>query len=375
MVGHAAPTAAERSDGFALASKRREEKSLPMSVVLAAVAQDGLREDQGVILEAAKKNPRLVLSEAGTRRTVSHIFHPVRGDRGLSSGEGSQFWRQQLQSMSGVQLCGIKDQAYISNPFRAALLALLLEFRVRGDDGWLRTRGGHVSPEQNRRSFERAASPGPSAAVAAWAFCEFRAALYPEALEDVGLMPKPKPIRKAAKQESFVGGAIAAGLNWFWDDATLSDLQTAVSRAWSGTSGCKDEDQEEEEPRPLLESFMAGLSSENGLSQRAQDALATAIMELGSGTKVRVLARVATDASAWLQESAGTVLALAEGHRPSKTESPRSLTVSTAQSTPSAMARYTPSREGTAGTAASREEASTAAETLLCAFFEELEQH
>ncbi|CAJ1327040.1 unnamed protein product, partial [Effrenium voratum] len=173
----------------------------------------------------------------------------------------------------------------------------------------------------------------------------------------------------AAKQESFVGGAIAAGLNWFWDDATLSDLQTAVSRAWSGTSGCKDEDQEEEEPRPLLESFMAGLSSENGLSQRAQDALATAIMELGSGTKVRVLARVATDASAWLQESAGTVLALTEGHRPSKTESPRSLTVSTAQSTPSAMARYTPSREGR------REEASTAAETLLCAFFEEWEQH
>ena len=30
---------------------------------------------------------------------------------------------------------------------------------------------------------------------------------------------------------------------------------------------------------------------------------------------------------------------------------------------------------GTAGTAASREEASTAAETLLCAFFEEWEQH
>ena len=33
--------------------------------MLAAVAQDGLREDQGVILEAVKKNPRLVLSEAG----------------------------------------------------------------------------------------------------------------------------------------------------------------------------------------------------------------------------------------------------------------------------------------------------------------------
>ncbi|CAJ1399291.1 unnamed protein product [Effrenium voratum] len=282
-----------------------------------------------------------------------------------------QFWRQQLQGTSGVQLCGIKDQASISNPFRVALLAMMDGSGPAGATMSPRRRIGAASPNE---------PPGPSAAVAAWAFYEFRAALYPEALEDVGLMPKPKPrpkpSRKAQpKQESFFGGAIAAGLNWFWDDTTLSDLQTAVSRALSGTSGCKDEDEEEEEPRPRLESFMvAGLSSENGLVRRAQDALATAVIELGSGThKVRVLARVATDASAWLQESAGTVLAVAEGH--SKTESP-SLTVSTAQSTPSeAMARYTPSREGTAGTACSREEPSTAAETLLCAFFEEWAQH